>query len=41
MTTADRLLEGIKESASRASIARPFEIDILMQGQTGGRTILM
>lgn len=28
MTTADRLLAGIKESASRASIARPFEIDM-------------
>lgn len=28
MTTADRLLAGIKESASRASIARPFEIDL-------------
>lgn len=28
MTTAERLLAGIKESASRASIARPFNIDI-------------
>lgn len=28
MTTAERLLAGIKESASRASIARPFEIDM-------------
>lgn len=31
MTTAERLLAGIKESASRASIARPFEIDMREQ----------
>lgn len=28
MTTGERLLAGIKESASRASIAKPFEIDM-------------